>query len=73
MLRDRGHSSDASLTFFDGVSGLSAPAEVQHLEDTFPGTKFTLATWMRHRQQEERDKHEKEHIVCRADDHSECS
>ena len=64
--------SDSSLTFFDGASGLEAPAEVQSMGDAFPGKKFTLATWMRHGTTEQADKHAKEHIVCRADDHRKC-
>ncbi len=80
VLRDRGHSSDASITYFDGVSGLSAPEEVQRMHNQFPGDKFTLSTWMRHRgggagggegEGSVTDKHDKEHVVCRADDHSE--
>ncbi len=73
VLRDEGHLSDASLTFFDGESGLQAPKEVQDLGDNFPGERFTLATWMRHKGSDDKeldqDKHAKEHIVCRADDH----
>jgi hypothetical protein len=35
----------------------------------FPHTKFTISTWMRHRAREDVDKHRKEHIICKADDH----
>ncbi len=70
VLRDIGHASDASLTYFDGSSGLPAPEEVQRMGSSFPGSVFTLSTWMRHREDETLDRHAKEHIVCRADDHS---
>jgi hypothetical protein len=31
---------------------------------------FTIATWMKHKQHPDQDKHVKEHIICSADDHS---
>ena len=41
------------------------------LSPSFPQQKFTLATWMRHKPIDDgTDKHHKEHIICKADDHS---
>ena len=53
---------------FDGQTGISVPESVLPSE-TFPPHKFTIATWMRHRDNKALDKHTKEHIICKADDH----
>lgn len=63
-----GAMSDASVTRFDGSSGLDLPDTIVNPE-SFPGRMFTVATWMRHAGREDGDNHVKEHIVCEADDH----
>ena len=55
---------------FDGQTGITVPESVLSSE-TFPPHKFTIATWMRHRDNKALDKHTKEHIICKADDHRE--
>ena len=48
---------------------VDVPEEV--LNQNFPAQTFTLATWMRHKPIDDgTDKHRKEHIICKADDHS---
>ena len=65
-----GAMSDASVTRFDGSSGLDLPAEAVAVRpESFPGQMFTISTWMRHAEREDGDNHVKEHIVCEADDH----
>ena len=54
---------------FDGEKGVNVP-ESLIASDAFPTHKFTIATWMRHRHNKALDKHTKEHIICKADDHS---
>ena len=56
---------------FDGQTGVSVPESVIPTE-TFPSHKFTIATWMRHRDNKALEKHIKEHIICKADDHRKC-
>ena len=52
-----------------GCGYVDIPDEV--LPSTFPEQKFTVATWMRHKPIDDgTDKHHKEHIICKADDHS---
>ena len=53
---------------FDGQTGVSVPSSVVSA-DAFPSHKFTIATWMRHRDNKALEKHIKEHIICKADDH----
>ena len=51
---------------------VDVPEEV--IMPAFPAQKFTLATWMRHKPIDDgTDKHRKEHIICKADDHSKYS
>lgn len=66
--RDQGHSSDSSMAKFDGQSGITVPESILPSEN-FPPHKFTIATWMKHRDNKALDKHTKEHIMCKADDH----
>ena len=66
--RDQGHSSDSSMAKFDGQSGLTVPESILP-SGNFPPHKFTIATWMKHRDNKALDKHTKEHIMCKADDH----
>jgi hypothetical protein len=55
----------------NGGGYADVPEEV--LKPSFPEQTFTLATWMRHKPIDDgTDKHHKEHIICKADDHSEC-
>lgn len=56
---------------FDGRTGISVPESLLP-SATFPAHKFTIATWMRHRENKAQDKHTKEHIICKADDHRKC-
>ena len=53
---------------FDGQTGVSVPESLVS-SNTFPNHKFTIATWMRHRDNKALEKHIKEHIICKADDH----
>ena len=69
FLRDQGQSSDSSMARFNGETGVNIP-ESLIASDTFPSHKFTIASWMRHRHNKALDKHTKEHILCKADDHS---
>ena len=57
------------MVLFDGKSGVNVPENVLSSRE-FPHNKFTVSTWMRHRAREDVDKHRKEHIICKADDHS---
>ena len=66
--RDQGQSSDSSMARFNGETGVNVP-ESLIASDTFPTHKFTIASWMRHRHNKALDKHTKEHILCKADDH----
>jgi hypothetical protein len=56
------------MVMLDGQTGLSVPDSLLS-PDTFPAHKFTVATWMRHKGRKAQDKHSKEHIICKADDH----
>jgi len=77
LQRDQGQSSDSSMAKFDGSSGgyitvpdaLLTAAAASNTGSSFPSHKFTIATWMRHRHNKALDKHTKEHIICKADDH----
>jgi len=66
MIRDRGQSADSSMVMMTGDVGYDVPGD---LLEGFPHSKFSLATWMRHRPREQEDKHRKEHVICQADDH----
>ena len=57
---------------FDGQTGVSVPESLVS-SNTFPNHKFTIATWMRHRDNKALEKHIKEHIICKADDHRKCT
>ena len=70
FLRDQGQSSDSSMARFNGETGVNIP-ESLIASDAFPTHKFTIASWMRHRHNKGLDKHTKEHILCKADDHRE--
>jgi hypothetical protein len=70
FLRDQGQSSDSSMARFNGETGVNIP-ESLIASDAFPTHKFTRASWMRHRHNKGLDKHTKEHILCKADDHRE--
>ena len=53
----------------NGGGYVDVPEDV--LIPSFPEKTFTLATWMRHKPIDDgTDKHHKEHIICKADDHS---
>ena len=53
----------------NGGGYVDVPEDV--LTPSFPEKTFTLATWMRHKPIDDgTDKHHKEHIICKADDHS---
>lgn len=67
MIRDMGQSADSSMILLTGKNGYDVPAD---LLPAFPGKKFTISTWMRHRRRDDGDIHKKEHIICEADDHS---
>ena len=71
LLRDKGRAADSSMVLFDGKSGVVVPESVLSSRE-FPHNKFTVSTWLRHRAREDVDKHRKEHIICKADDHREC-
>ena len=68
-MRDEAKESDKSITRFDGKTGFDI-TDTTDVLDVFPGSVFTLATWMKHEEQDVTDKHHKEHIICTADDHS---
>merc|ERR1712223_224472 len=52
----------------NGGGYVDVPEDV--LIPSFPEQMFTLATWMRHKPIDDgTDKHHKEHIICKADDH----
>lgn len=59
-----------SIPFSGSSTAVSIPNTV--LDHNLPST-FTIATWLRHGQQQGQDKHMKEHILCTADDHSKCT
>ena len=64
-----------SMVLFTGSENGGGYADVPEevLKPSFPEQTFTLATWMRHKPIDDgTDKHHKEHIICKADDHSEC-
>ena len=64
-----------SMVLFTGSENGGGYADVPEdvLNPSFPEQTFTLATWMRHKPIDDgTDKHHKEHIICKADDHSEC-
>lgn len=62
-----GHESDQMFEFDGSSTAVSIPNSV--LNHSLSAT-FTIATWMRHGEHNEQDKHVKEHILCSADDHS---
>lgn len=67
LISDEGHESDQMFEFDGSSTAVSIPNHV--LDHNLPPT-FTFATWMRHAQHPNQDKHIKEHILCSADDHS---
>lgn len=67
LISDEGHESDQMFEFDGTSTAVSIPSTV--LDHNLPST-FTIATWLRHGQQQGQDKHMKEHILCTADDHS---
>jgi len=64
---DEGRESDQIFEFDGASSAVAIPPDV--LDHNLAST-FTIATWMKHKQHPDQDKHVKEHIVCSADDHS---
>ncbi|KAK9884274.1 hypothetical protein WA026_005226 [Henosepilachna vigintioctopunctata] len=66
LVSDEGHESDQMFEFDGSSTAVSIPNHV--LDHNLPPT-FTFATWMRHAQHPNQDKHIKEHIMCSADDH----
>ena len=58
-------SSRSSVYQFDGSSGAVVPSDLLSHD---LGTEFTISTWMKH-EARTTDKHQKEHILCLADDH----
>ncbi|XP_063219029.1 calsyntenin-1 [Bacillus rossius redtenbacheri] len=63
---DEGRESDQIFEFDGASSAVAIPPDV--LDHNLAST-FTIATWMKHKQNPEQDKHVKEHILCSADDH----
>ncbi|XP_071439640.1 calsyntenin-1 [Hetaerina americana] len=63
---DEGREADRVFEFDGGSSAVVVPAS---LVDESLSSKFTLATWMKHKRHPEQDRHVKEHILCSADDH----
>lgn len=64
---DEGRESD-QIFEFDGVStAVTIPPEVIH--HGLPPT-FTIATWMKHKDTPDQDRHVKEHVICSADNHN---
>ena len=66
--RDVGQSADSSMVRLDGKTGVTVPETILPPPE-FPKHKFTISSWMRHRENPLQDKHTKEHIMCKADDH----
>ncbi|CAG9820749.1 unnamed protein product, partial [Phaedon cochleariae] len=66
LISDEGHESDQMFEFDGSSTAVSIPTSI--LDHNLPST-FTIATWMRHGQHPNQDKHLKEHILCTADDH----
>jgi hypothetical protein len=64
---DEGRESDQIFEFDGASSAVAIPSDV--LDHSLAST-FTIATWMKHKQHPDQDKHVKEHIICSADDHS---
>jgi hypothetical protein len=64
---DEGRESDQIFEFDGASSAVAIPSDV--LDHNLSST-FTIATWMKHKQHPDQDKHVKEHIICSADDHS---
>jgi len=64
---DEGRESDQIFEFDGASSAVAIPPDV--LDHNLAST-FTIATWMKHKQHPDQDKHVKEHIICSADDHS---
>lgn len=64
---DDGHESD-QIFEFDGVS--SAVSVSNEVLNHGLAPIFTIATWLKHKNHPNQDKHVKEHILCSADDHS---
>lgn len=67
---DEGHESDQIFEFDGSSTAAIVPNSV--LDENLSHT-FTIATWMKHKQNPEQDRRAKEHILCSADDHSKCS
>lgn len=65
---DEGHESDQIFEFDGSSTAAVVPASV--LDESLSHT-FTVATWMKHKQNPDQDRRAKEHILCSADDHSE--
>lgn len=63
---DEGHESDQIFEFDGESSAVAIPSDVL---DHNLATTFTIATWMKHKQNPDQDKHVKEHVLCSADDH----
>ncbi|XP_014270937.1 calsyntenin-1 [Halyomorpha halys] len=63
---DDGHESD-QIFEFDGVS--SAVSVSNDVLNHGLAPIFTIATWLKHKNHPNQDKHVKEHILCSADDH----
>lgn len=63
---DEGRESDQIFEFDGASSAVAIPPDV--LDHNLAST-FTIATWMKHKQHPDQDKHVKEHIICSADDH----
>lgn len=64
---DEGRESDQIFEFDGTSSAVAIPSDVL---DHSLASVFTIATWMKHKQHPDQDKHVKEHIICSADDHS---
>ncbi|KAG8233612.1 hypothetical protein J437_LFUL001023 [Ladona fulva] len=63
---DEGREADRVFEFDGGSSAVVVPPNL--VDESFSST-FTLATWMKHKQNPEQDRRVKEHILCSADDH----
>lgn len=66
---DEGHESDQIFEFDGSSTAAVVPGSV--LDENLSHT-FTIATWMKHKQNPDQDRRSKEHILCSADDHSKC-
>ncbi|KAF4533082.1 hypothetical protein B566_EDAN017269 [Ephemera danica] len=63
---DEGHESDQIFEFDGSSTAAVVPSTV--LDEALSHT-FTVATWMKHKQNQDQDRRAKEHILCSADDH----